>query len=40
MGIDDKLNRVFDIAEQLPTSVTPSDHLPAPDPNKADADAD
>ena len=40
MSIDDKLNRVFEMAEQLPVEVKPSDHLPAPDPNKADADAD
>lgn len=39
-NIDDKLNRVFEIAEQLPTEVTASTHLPPPDPNKADADAD
>lgn len=40
MSIDDKLNRVFEMTEQLPVEVKPSDHLPAPDPNKADADAD
>ena len=40
MSIDDKLNRVFEMAEQLPVEVKPSDHLPAPDPNTADADAD
>jgi hypothetical protein len=38
--IDEKLNKVFDIAEQLPTEVVASSHLPAPDHNKADADAD
>jgi hypothetical protein len=39
--IDDKLNRVFDIAEQLPgNDITPSTHLPAVDVTKEDKDAD
>ena len=39
--IDDKLNRVFDIAEQLPgNDITPSTHLPAVDATKEDKDAD
>ncbi len=39
--IDDKLNRVFDIAEQLPRNdITPSTHLPAVDATKEDKDAD
>ena len=39
--IDGKLNRVFDIAEQLPgNDITPSTHLPAVDATKEDKDAD
>jgi len=39
--IDDKLNRVFDIAEQLPRNdITPSTHLPVVDATKEDKDAD
>ena len=39
--IDDKLNRVFDIAEQLPgNDITPSTHLPVVDATKEDKDAD
>ena len=39
--IDDKLNRVFDIAEQLPgNDITSSTHLPVVDATKEDKDAD
>lgn len=39
--VDNKLNRLFDIAEQLPgKEVTASTHLPSVDVNKEDKDAD
>ena len=39
--VDNKLNRLFDIAEQLPgKEVTASTHLPPVDVNKEDKDAD
>ena len=39
--IDEKLNRVFEIAQELPENeITPSTHLPAVDNTKDDKDAD
>jgi|TARA_R110000822_G_scaffold63911_3_gene157029 hypothetical protein len=39
--IDEKLNRVFEIAQELPgNEITPSTHLPTVDNTKDDKDAD